>query len=201
MASMEKGSFGSRTSFLWICPSVYCREQRLVGVCPLLFPPVHSTNSKCNHCGGTSLCPPHLSFSHPPEATCSWSEGCGVSQEDYGCSNATFPGCLCWMQLFEQKPLFSTKKKSPQPVLLEVSHPSGGPFPFAFILSHHSLSDSSVQWISLSFWEGIIVLTVLWSAMWEWGKADSMTTTRTKSVSVEERHVCVASQGELPVIV
>lgn len=131
MASMEKGSFGSRTSFLWICPSVYCREQRLVGVCPLLFPPVHSTNSKCNHCGGTSLCPPHLSFSHPPEATCSWSEGCGVSQEDYGCSNATFPGCLCWMQLFEQNPLFSTKKKKPSACVAWGEPPQWGSVSFS----------------------------------------------------------------------
>lgn len=118
MSSVEKGSFSSWTPFLLICPSVSCREQRFGGVCPLLFPPVHSTSSKCRHCSGTPLCPPRLGFKYPPEATCSWSKGSSVSQRDYGCSNAAFPSYLCWVWLLEQKTPFSTKKKKKPSVFL-----------------------------------------------------------------------------------
>lgn len=92
------------------------------------------------------LCAPHISVSVTPQKQHAHDLKAVVCPRRITAaamppSQVVFAGCSS----LSKNLFFLQKKKSPQPVLLEVSHPSGGPFPFAFILSHHSLSDSSVQ--------------------------------------------------------
>lgn len=59
-----------------------------------------------------------------------------------------FPGCLCWVRLFEQKTPFATEKPL---VCAAGGEPSlQGSLSRVFILSHHKLANSSAQRISLS---------------------------------------------------
>lgn len=95
----------------------------MAGTIPFLFTPQSTQCCLQTHpCQGYTSVPPSTSILQtPPEATNPQIEDSGSSQEDYRPCSTTFSGCLCWVQLFEQRK-FPLLQKSPWSMLLEVSH-------------------------------------------------------------------------------
>lgn len=158
-ASTEKGNFGSWTPFfLLICPSVHCREQRQ-GQPPPLQPcaPTHSASSKAPVPGEHICAPSHLSSSNTLQRQQIHELKALVNPGRItAAATRPFPVCLCWVRgSLSKKTPFATEKPLVCAARGEPSHQ--GSLSRVFILSHHKLTNSSLQCISLSsaFWEGI----------------------------------------------